>query len=125
MTNAEKYKTVNERVVAFWNNCKTKCSRDEICERENIFACAFRWLDLPVEEDFAADEEEKPMPCPFCGSDMDIPCDDILCCNGCGYLAPNHAGLDSIETQIAYHNSICRQLAVARKSEEGNDQPPL
>ena len=69
MTNAQKYKTVDERVDAF----AAFCEKQQTCEKCLTISrrcpgpeCAFRWLDLE------ADEEEKPKPCPFCGGEAHV-----------------------------------------------------
>ena len=62
MTNAEKYKTAEERMKAYAALCENH--RDcENCPAHTGSAypqCAFHWLELDA-------EEEKPLPCPFCG----------------------------------------------------------
>ena len=71
MTNEEKYRAIDERIKAFWRFCKgqekkkgclgcpTKCTP---AYREQ---CALTWLTLESEED-------KPIPCPFCGGEADV-----------------------------------------------------
>lgn len=63
MTNAEKYKTAEERIEAF-SKFRTRC---EFCKFKKECSweeteCAIRWLDLEAEAD-------KPLPCPFCGEE--------------------------------------------------------
>ena len=86
MTNAQKYKTVDERVDAF----AAFCEKQQTCEKCLTISrrcpgpeCAFRWLALEV-------EEEKPLPCPFCGGEAHVidcidpyPCMYVQC-SKCG-----------------------------------------
>lgn len=64
MTNEERYKAPEERADAFREFCasnecnKCECAKDG---RKLFELCEFRWLALEA-------EEEKPLPCPFCGS---------------------------------------------------------
>ena len=63
MTNEEKYKTQKERTDAFIEFCEKRQSCEKclaISRQRPGPECAFRWLALEA-------EEEKPMPCPFCG----------------------------------------------------------
>lgn len=65
MTNEQKYKTPEERAEAFSKFCciSRKCD-DCACAKQGkkgISLCEFKWLTLEA-------EEEKPLPCPFCGS---------------------------------------------------------
>lgn len=65
MKNIYKYKTVEERASAFqeWC-CKTKY--DHECEDSiSCDECHFEWLELEA-------EEEKPLPCPFCGGKSSV-----------------------------------------------------
>lgn len=63
MTNGEKFKTAEERIVGWREYCKKYYSLDKRCSECPLWKsgeCRFRWLDLESEE-----ELEK---CPFCGS---------------------------------------------------------
>lgn len=62
MTNKEKYKTPEERAEAFRRFCKSMkdCNICPIGMEPD--RCTFAWLSLEA-------EEEKPLPCPFCGED--------------------------------------------------------
>ena len=63
MTNAEKYKTAEERSNAFDAFCtKTECA-DCICQASPA-ACRYTWLDLTA-------KETEPRPCPFCGAGVE------------------------------------------------------
>lgn len=65
MTNEEKYKTPEERAEAFSKFCISKKCDDCACAKQGkkgISLCEFKWLTLEA-------EEEKPLPCPFCGAD--------------------------------------------------------
>lgn len=68
MKNSEKYKTVEERAFAFKRFCDDMYKKhiSGPCPSCPAFGsqCAFRWLDLGA-------EEEKPLPCPFCGGDAE------------------------------------------------------
>lgn len=60
MTNAEKYKTPEERSKAFDAYCAaTKCG-ECLCQASPA-ACEYTWLDLEA-------REAVPRPCPFCGA---------------------------------------------------------
>lgn len=69
MTNEQKYKTPEERTKAFITFCRgfPDCERDgRDCPCFSLPGnCAYNWLALEAEEA----EEEKPLPCPFCGAD--------------------------------------------------------
>lgn len=56
MTNAEKFKTVDERLTAHNKMCENKD-----CNCSGVALCVLKWLaqEAPT---------EKPLPCPFCGS---------------------------------------------------------
>lgn len=60
MTNGEKYKTESERMRAFNKVCGP-CEKVK-CDRCHALECFNAWLDDEA-------EEEKPLPCPFCGGD--------------------------------------------------------
>lgn len=65
MTNEEKYKTPEERMDAFdafcdqYKTCKD-CRLFTVIRHGGRSGCVFNWLALES-------EEEKPLPCPFCG----------------------------------------------------------
>ena len=115
MKNFEKYKTADERAHAFDNFCNGRTPCDK-CKLNNSAAkrlgCAYAWLDLEV-------EEEKPMPCPFCGKE----CSSSVCReDNCGVVACNYCGYRSSHTAtregaILNHNRICRAVAAYNKSE--------
>ena len=55
MTNAEKYKTVKKRVIAFSKFCNkySDCSGCPICDNElkgYLFSCGFVWMGLEAKE---------------------------------------------------------------------------
>ena len=61
MTNAEKYKTAEERIKAYASFCDNR-RNCECCpaHTENAYPlCIFRWLELDA-------DKEKLLPCPFC-----------------------------------------------------------
>lgn len=67
-TNAERFKTVEERTLEFNRVCKCDCENCKIFEMKNYqhnISCPFVWLEMEA-------EEEKPLPCPFCGSEVEI-----------------------------------------------------
>lgn len=84
MTNAEKFKTAEERQKAFMKFCSNKsCSKCHIWrEFKQITNCKFIWLDIEY--------EETPKPCPFCGhTEVDIVLSGChggfdACCKDCG-----------------------------------------
>ena len=112
MTNEEKFKTPEERSKAF----STFCNSDRVCEDcrlKNMSAsilCAYNWLALEA-------EEEKPMPCPFCGGETH---------SNLGHLRAGvvHYWVDCIspvcmyrsahytdkEAAIAAHNRVCKAV---------------
>ena len=63
MTNAEKYKTAKERS----DMMRVFCDKHVCCKcpvrRMDAFDCSFAWLEREA-------EEEKPLPCPFCGREI-------------------------------------------------------
>lgn len=93
MTNEQKYKTPEERAEAYTEFCVSKkCDECECAKHghKGISLCEFRWLTLEA-------EEEKPLPCPFCGGDnIDIfetdfgqseePYQFAVKCKSCGAL---------------------------------------
>lgn len=73
MTNEQKYKTAEERQEAFSRFCDQYKSRN-VCHacpcwqvgKKWHINCRFLWLDLEA-------EKEKPLPCPFCGGEAEVP----------------------------------------------------
>ena len=64
ITNAEKFKTAEERTLEFNKACKGKCSTCKIFEAKkhrHETNCPFVWLEMKA-------DVEMPLPCPFCGS---------------------------------------------------------
>ena len=59
MKNFEKYKTPEERGIAFNKFCSSHRLCSDCACLENSDTCKFKWLELEY--------EEKPLPCPFCG----------------------------------------------------------
>ena len=64
MTNEEKYKTPQERDRAFVRFCTERGCKECQCRRGGA-NCHYVWLALEA-------EEEKPLPCPFCGGEAEI-----------------------------------------------------
>lgn len=115
MKNFEKYKTAKERHEAFYKFCQGKtCDRCVLgCNHyKSAISCALEWIDLES-------EEEKPLPCPFCGKE----CSSSVCReDNCGVVACNYCGYRSSHTAtregaILNHNRICRAVAAYNKSE--------
>jgi len=72
MTNEEKYKTPEDRLAAFREYCDRHREKFNGCTIGNCplrttstRACQFFWLALEAEED-------KPLPCPFCGGEAEV-----------------------------------------------------
>ena len=121
MTNGEKFKTAEERAKAFTKWCEEKqktaigkvakheCSDCPLDERTPC--CFFFWLDLEA-------EEEKPLPCPFCGREVSVHTDapeEWVSCE-CGYSSKmmNHG------CSIAAHNRVARAMLAAKEDGSGN-----
>lgn len=106
MTNAEKFKTVKERAEAFNNFCNNnecqKCFDDCL---SHAVPCLLKWLDL-------GGEEEKPLPCPFCGemSTLDVYFEFgayAVSCGHCYYKTPRY---ESKKKAITAHNRVARAV---------------
>ena len=112
MTNAEKYKTAEERVEAFRKFCDATKLKKQCEDALSCTECQFAWLDMEA-------EEERPLPCPFCGGGADvISTSDInlvSCAEGCGYYSQR---CESAESAIAAHNRVARAVMDAKESEE-------
>lgn len=68
ITNYEKFKTAKERTIEFNKFCKGKCKDCKIFAAKKdqpISNCTFVWLEMEA-------DEEKLLPCPFCGSEDDV-----------------------------------------------------
>lgn len=108
MTNEEKYKTVEEHIKASSMLCDSQvsCPACLMCDRNSN--CKIRWLALEA-------EEEKPMPCPFCGGTVVKESGKLKCTSPlCGYSIlldrdPN--------ITIAVHNLVCRAVKAYKESE--------
>lgn len=105
MKNFEKYKTKNERMDAFEKYCETHS------EWFRAPSCAFAWLDLEV-------EEEKPMPCPYCGSEVGLvkTPDNFwqTICHACCAKSMMHANKEVV---VRTHNRMCNAFAGMYESE--------
>ena len=113
MTNAERFKTAEERAKAFNKFCiGKKCCSCELSTNVHVTIsdCAFRWLDLDA-------EDEKPLPCPFCGG-TDIVMQDVggfeLACQGCGFHTPAYMEKEKL---ISEYQRVARAVIVANESE--------
>ena len=109
MTNAEKYKTPEERANAFLKFCTPKTCAECKVDKHRIScttACQFIWLDLEA-------EDEKPLPCPFCHKEtMPIHinsdnCFAVKCYMGCGYTSAHTC---TEHGAIHNHNELCRKV---------------
>lgn len=65
MKNGDKYKTTEERYMAFKSFCHKQQTND-CYEDRSCLKCTFLWLDTEAED------EEKPLPCLFCGGTVKI-----------------------------------------------------
>lgn len=114
MTNAEKYKTAKERLKALDKWCDSGVRQGSYgkCLASGCIACALKWLELEA-------EEEKPLPCPFCGGEVDVistsEINIVSCAKGCGYYSKSS---ESKESAIAAHNRIARAVRSAEKRKE-------
>lgn len=128
--NIEKYKTTEERKVAFQRFCNSfSCAKrpsSYTCptcplskESTSPDTCALEWLDLDCGPDI--------LPCPFCGDECELHeiWDNEMCrsagcdvrCTSCEYRSPEackHDGSDAIEA----HNRVARAVMKAGKEPE-------
>lgn len=122
MTNGEKYKTAEERIEAHGEFCK-RAMKGRVCEardEKDCGKCAFAWLELEAEEE--KPEEEKPMPCPFCGGRVELDYirvnlhdqDFRLMCTKDDCLYSSGVGEDKSEA-IAAHNHFCKAVAAYKE----------
>ncbi|MCQ2300589.1 MAG: hypothetical protein MJZ81_10755 [Bacteroidales bacterium] len=126
ITNAEAYKTAEERARAFNNYCD-KCSDSHGDCKPHIQChyCHFAWLDLEA--------EEEPLPCPFCGSRCLVIDGSMIGpdrhgvrpysyvkCESCGYesIATNDYVKSGIKDIIAAHNRVAKAVMAAKKEGE-------
>lgn len=68
ITNAEKFKTALERTNQFNKACKGECTDCKIFEAkkyQHTMNCPFVWLEMEA-------VEAEPLPCPFCGSEIEV-----------------------------------------------------
>ena len=119
MKNFEKYKTVEECNKAHRDWCHSHTGPNGVCTnpyediRGNCIKCSMKWMLLE------ADEEERPMNCPFCGKE----CSSSVCReDNCGVVACNYCGYRSSHTAtregaILNHNRICRAVAAYKEIE--------
>lgn len=117
MRNFEKFKTAEERAKAFEKFCnvhdKCDCSGCPLSEIKPDCGQSrgqFAWLDLEAEE------EEKPLPCPFCGGEVKfkhmVGGYSYVC--ECGYCAT----FSEFKSEaIAAHNRVARAVM---KEKEGD-----
>lgn len=111
MTNGENYKTAKERRKAYMEYIAKEDSPSVICE--------FAWLELEA-------EEEKPMPCPYCGSECKgidgkkfkpdrngVRPYTLVRCSQCTYESKCE---NSIAEAIAAHNRVCKAVAAFKEN---------
>lgn len=121
MRNFEKYKTAEERDAAFGRFCIDKeCKNCELVNSKGSINCSFAWLDLEA-------EEEKPLPCPFCGSECELheiwdkgECKSAgydVRCTMCEYRSPMACKYDGSDA-IAAHNRVAKAVMDAEKEVE-------
>lgn len=81
MTNEQKFKTPEERNRGFRRFCDDHICNNECPCRKRSADCRFLWLSFEA-------EEEKPLACPFCGSDAEVvitaPMGVYVRCKECG-----------------------------------------
>lgn len=119
MKNFEKFQTAEERAKAFGKYCRNNTGKCYI--RQNCNICIFAWLDLEADDD----EEEKPLPCPFCGASAYVNegengwCEKFFSVNcSCGYRTKEN--YRSRESAISAHNRVARAvIAEIAKDPEG------
>lgn len=110
MTNEEKYNTPEERYNAFSNYCRNhKCGCCPMMNMGTSHECAFYWLALEA-------EEEKPMPCPFCGAKCEVigAINHRAKCTECNYESIMDSDKEKV---IAAHNRVCRAVRAFKESE--------
>ena len=105
MNNEQKYKTAEERVMAF-------LTQREVSSIATVIANEFaHWLALEA-------EEEKPEPCPFCGGECRTVVnqyeDHVVGCDNCCYCSRE---FNSDSEAIAAHNRVARAVMAAKESE--------
>lgn len=106
MKNFEKYKTVNERTAA----CSAFLVKHNEYADIPYIEVAMRWLELEA-------ESEKPLPCPFCGRDVEIRTkgdyntwNQAQCT--CGYRGSWWSDKDKA---ISAHNRVAREVQESEK----------
>lgn len=116
MKNFEKYKTAEERLVAFDRWHEKHCGMSGVCAKDDI--CAYAVLSW-LEDEFV---EEKPLPCPFCGGEVIVQtapstkhsdyawveCVDDMC----AYSSGTRLNRDKT---IAAHNRVARAVQEIEK----------
>ena len=127
MTNAEKFKTAEERARAFGKWHEEYCGMRGVCAKDDVCAhTVFHWLDLEAEEEIED--------CPYCGrrcvavDGSKIRPDrhgvrpySYVKCESCGYesIATNDYDKSGIKDIIDAHNRVARAvMEVGKKKEE-------
>lgn len=120
--NFEKYNTAEERIEAFNQFCiRHQCADCPLCHFHETAGChsfcAVAWLDLE------AKEEEKALPCPFCGGEM-MPFSDeygfgfICSTTKCGATSCRY---DTREEAVAAHNRVARAVMDAKNAKKDGE----
>lgn len=102
MRNCEKFKTAEERIAEFNKICGP-CEKAD-CNRCYALDCFNAWLDDEA-------NEEKPLPCPVCGSPCVVVYNAVECTNkdGCAYRCWQ-LGFGA-DRNVAAHNRLARAVA--------------
>lgn len=115
MKNSQKFTTPEERAEAFEKFCLehicNKCQLEVACSHARG---QFTWLDLEA-------EEEKLLPCPFCGNQCTCNVDDVeewrVYCKTPGCY--RSSVFDSKDRAIAAHNRVAHSVI---EKENNNDK---
>jgi len=113
MTNYQRFKTPNDRIKGFRDFCSTGCENCILLDRCNGNGkCGWAyWLDLNV-------PEEKILPCPFCGGEMGVACDDrVLVCTSCKYELRRQTH----EKVVSDHNAVAGKFIKALEDKNNLD----
>lgn len=118
MTNEDKYKTAKERTEAFLNYCEPHmmccdCELYQVRERTTLgrSMCVCTWLELEA-------EDEKTLPCPFCGDDVKMlkaANHRFLQCQNCN-CTYSSGGAFTESQAIAAHNRVAKAVKESEAS---------
>ena len=118
MKNFEKYKTAECRIKTFYSFVCHKQECEVMMKYKNssnrVLHCYDCWLDIEA-------DEVKPLPCPFCGSDMFVSRTFMHCtrtnAKWCGYSITWGGKHGDKYKVIAAHNRVCEAVAAYKGSE--------